>query len=340
MSPSVQYGRGEPGGPIGDEALMPLERRRIGMTPMRATVMGFGTGGISRAGLAQGEAYAVDVVARVVESGIDFIDTAEGYGTERAVATGIARANIDPASITVATKYATGEGERVRTPDEVRASVVDRLSTLRRDGLDLLQAHAVTPDTYRIVRDTHLPVLEELRSAGVVTSIGITEAFSRDPAHAMLSEAIADGCWDTVMVGYNVLNPGARQRVIEPAAAAGIGVIVMFAVREALVDFGRLRAYLGARAGDLPDDIGHRVDVLEQRVADEGGTLTDLAYRFAASTPGTSTVLVGTGDPGHLAENRAALEREPVSAALLRDLGALFADVEVLTAQASTDLPR
>jgi aryl-alcohol dehydrogenase-like predicted oxidoreductase len=319
---------------------MPLERRRIGSTPFWATVMGFGTGGLSRAGLKRGRDHAIEVVASVLEAGIDFIDTAEGYGTEEVVAAGLARARVDPARVTVATKCIVGDDERLRTPAEVRTSVFARLEALQRDRLDLLHFHAVSPDRYRAVRDTHLPVLEELRASGVVTSIGITEAFTRDPGHLMLSEAVADGCWDTVMVGYNLLNPSARGRVITPAAANGTGVIVMFAVREALVDFERLHAYLAARADDLPDDVADRVDRLERLVAREGGSLTDLAYRFAASTPGVSTVLVGTGDPLHSAQNRAALEREPLGSELLTELEALFVDVEVLTGQASTHLPR
>ena len=318
---------------------MGLERRRIGSTPLRATVMGFGTGGFSRAGL-EGEEHAADVVAMVVESGIDFIDTAEGYGTEGAVADGLRRADVDPATVTVATKYLNGDHDGVRTPAKVEAVVHERLAALRHDHLDLLQVHAVTPDRYTVVRDTHLPVLEKLRADGLITSIGITEAFSFDTGHDTLSAAIADGCWDTVMVGYNVLNPGARERVIEPAAVAGIGVLVMFAVREALIDFQRLRAYLAARTDELRLDVVERVARLERLVASDGGTLTDLAYRFAASTPGTSTILVGTGNPVHLAQNRAALERQPLNAELLKEVGSLFADVATLTAQASSQPPR
>jgi aryl-alcohol dehydrogenase-like predicted oxidoreductase len=319
---------------------MGLDRRPLGSTPFDVTVMGYGSGGFSRAGLDQGFDHAAGVIAAVVESGVNFIDTAANYGTEAAVAAGIARADVDPTSVTVATKYLPGNRERLLTPDEVRTTVVERLAALGRERLDLLQIHSVLPDRYEIVRDTHLPVLEELRADGLITAIGITEMFQFDTGHQTLAKALADRCWDTVMVGYNLLNTSGGSRVIQPAASAGAGVIVMFAVREALVDFDRLRTHLTTVDHLSPAEIEDRLARLATLVEEEGGTLIDLAYRFASSTAGTSTILVGTGNPAHLADNRATFELEPLNPQRVAEIGAVFGDLDVLSGQTSRSRPR
>ena len=44
--------------------------------------------------------------------------------------------------------------------------------------------------------------------------LGITERFSGDPQHRMLERALRDDCWDVMIVGFNLLNPSARERVL------------------------------------------------------------------------------------------------------------------------------
>ena len=45
-----------------------------------------------------------------------------------------------------------------------------------------------------------------------------------------------DDWFDVAMVGFNLLNPSARGRLLAAAQARGVGVLVMFAVRRALSD--------------------------------------------------------------------------------------------------------
>ena len=72
-----------------------------------------------------------------------------------------------------------------------------------------------------------------LRDAGKIRFLGLTERFVKDTTHAMLT-ALLDDCWDAVMVGFNLLNPSARRRILTRTSALDIGVMNMFAVRRAL----------------------------------------------------------------------------------------------------------
>jgi aryl-alcohol dehydrogenase-like predicted oxidoreductase len=86
-----------------------------------------------------------------------------------------------------------------------------------------------------------MPVLERARQAGKIRCVGVTEAFESDTRHAMLQRALQDDCWQVMMVGYNLVNPSARRRVLAETKRKGIATLGMFAVRRGLIDEERLR---------------------------------------------------------------------------------------------------
>ena len=63
--------------------------------------------------------------------------------------------------------------------------------------------------------------------------------------HRMLGRAVEHDCWDVYMVGLNVLNQSARPRVLGRAIEKDIGILVMFAVRNALSRPERLVEVIG-----------------------------------------------------------------------------------------------
>jgi aryl-alcohol dehydrogenase-like predicted oxidoreductase len=140
------------------------------------------------------------------------------------------------------------------------------------------------------------------------------------------------------MVGYNLINQSARERVIAPAARAGVGVRDMFAVRELLTDIDLLERHIRdeSATGRLPGgfDADENLRALRHLLVSESASLTDLAYRFAAATHGVSTVLVGTGNSAHLAADRAAFDR-PLQGPMFGELSSLFDGVDVLTGQST-----
>ncbi len=102
--------------------------------------------------------------------------------------------------------------------------------------------HAVLPQEYDYVVAKLLPVMEKFRAAGKVRYIGLTEIFDRDRDHAMLRRALADDCWDVMMVGFNMVNQSARDVVFPAAQEKNIGILGMFAVRRALTSAESLRS--------------------------------------------------------------------------------------------------
>jgi aryl-alcohol dehydrogenase-like predicted oxidoreductase len=284
----------------------------LGRTGLEVTVMGFGCGGPSRAGQSTGhtEAESVAVVRAAVEAGVNLIDTSEAYRTEDIV--GQAIRGFDRDKLVLSTK------KQVRgqiTADDVRRSAEDSLRRLGTDCIDIYHLHAVELAQYDYLHAEVVPALLRLRDEGKIRFLGITERFGADTGHAMLQRALQDAVWDVMMVGFNILNQSARERVFPYTMEKGIGVLIMFAVRRALSSPERLRAVVGEliERGELGPGEVDRQDPLGFLVHEGGATsIPDAAYRFARYEPGTDVILSGTGSLAHLQANLASFERPPL----------------------------
>jgi aryl-alcohol dehydrogenase-like predicted oxidoreductase len=139
------------------------------------------------------------------------------------------------------------------------------------------------------------------------------------------------------MVGFNLLNQVARERVLQPAVEANVGVMDMFAVRQALRDLEVVATHLRTAAADgtLPAgaDVEGTLATLARHVGAAAPTLPDLAYRFVRAEPGISTVLMGTGNPAHLRDNLVSFTRPPLDDAVLADLRGLLEGIDALNGE-------
>jgi aryl-alcohol dehydrogenase-like predicted oxidoreductase len=70
-----------------------------------------------------------------------------------------------------------------------------------------------------------VPAMLQVRDAGKIRLLSITESFASDPRHSMLARAVRDDYWDVVMVGFNMLNQSARERVLTETRRRGTGVL-------------------------------------------------------------------------------------------------------------------
>lgn len=304
-----------------------MEMTAFGRTGLKVSRMGLGCGGLSRIGQAQGasEADSIAVVQKAFDLGVNIFDTAEIYRTEDIL--GKALASLPRDRVVVSTKKTAFDDSGAVQPDPFRAGVEGCLKRLRTDRVEIFHFHAVLPDQYPHVRENLVPVLMKLREEGKVRFFGITEAFGTDCAHQTLSLAVQDGCWDAMMVGFNVLNQTARERVFGETAPKGIGTLVMFAVRKALGNPGNFQAALAdmAAKGLMKPDPG-----LVDLILRESGakSLPEVAYRLALHEPGVDVVLSGTGNMGHLEDNARSLNAPPLPEKVVARLKEAFKGID------------
>lgn len=330
-----------------------MEQRDLGSTGIRVSYLGFGCGNVGGLMVRGSHADQVAAVARAVEAGITYFDTAAQYGdgeSERNL--GRALNELKP-RVYVGTKVrvppeaagdpSTGSGRRIQ--GAVARSVEASLGRLGCDSVDLIQLHNNIARAGRPAALTPEQVLAEVRAAfdrlqeqGKVRFCGITGVGET----AAILRVIASRRFNSVQAPYNLLNPSPGQavpagfphqdfgRLIDVAAEHGVGTI---GIR---VMAGGALAGLPQRhpiASSAPSPIGTAASYDDDLHAAarfgflvEKGYAVDLpdaALRFALSNPGLSTALVGCSDMGQLEAAIASAERGPLSAQALDELRVL-----------------
>ncbi|HTP76181.1 MAG TPA: aldo/keto reductase [Rhizomicrobium sp.] len=309
-----------------------MDTKILGRTGLRVSVAGLGCGGHSRLGQAYGNSaeQSVAVVRAAIDMGINFIDTAAAYGTEKIVGEAV-RGRRD--KVVISTKTAIQSWGDAKAAPFTGAQILEQLeknlSRLGTDYIDLYNLHGIVERQLGYVAAEIVPALIRAREQGKIRFLGITEHFGSDTDHKMLSAAIPTGVWDVVMVGFNLLNPSARRNVLRLTQTHSVGVQDMFAVRRALSNPEGLKEALDQieKAGQLDRsklDAGDPLGFLKEGT--EG--IVDAAYRFCRHEPGIDVVLTGTGKVEHLRENVASINRGPLPAKTLARLEELFGQVD------------
>ena len=303
----------------------------LGRTGLKVSVAGLGCGGFSRLGLATGksEAEAVALVRRALDLGVTLFDTAASYGTEGVVGQGLVGVTRD--KVVIATKANINNGDETLSPDKVVASLETSLRLLRTDHVDVLQLHGVKAAHYDYAVETILPAVRREQEKGKVRFLGLTEGTSSDHRAEMLSRAVKDDHWDTVMLAFHMMHQHARKAVLPGTQAKRIGTMLMSAVRSIFAKPERVSAAMRdlAAAGKVPQSLADDPDPLGFLIHEGGAlSLTDAAYRFARYEPGIDVVLVGTGDVHHMEANVASLSRPPLPAADRQRLIDLFGHLQ------------
>ena len=313
----------------------------LGKTGLKVSRLGVGGGGPSQLGQSTGVQAdeSADLVRLALDAGVNFIDTAEAYRTEAII--GQAIRGIPRDKLVLSTKKTTWSDHLI-TPADVRLSLEASLKRLGTDYVDIYSLHGVSLEKYDYLVSEIIPVFEQLRTEGKIRYIGITEAFHSDPGHAMLQHALEDHegadqpVWDVIMVGINILNQSARERVLKETIRENIGIQVMFAVRLALSRPERLkevvreliaRGQLETSEIDMDDPLGF--------VITEGGatSIPDAAYRFCRDEPGTHVILSGTGSLEHMRANLKSMESPPLPEAVTNRLRHIFRKVDSISGQ-------
>jgi aryl-alcohol dehydrogenase-like predicted oxidoreductase len=312
-----------------------MQYTTLGRTGFRVSRMGLGGGGHSRLGRSAGRTpdESIAVVRRALELGINFIDTAEAYETESIVGRGIA--GHDRANLILSTKKAMW-GDKPISAADLRAGLEQSLQRLATDYVDIYHLHGLNIKQYDHAIGVLVPEMLKLRDEGKIRALAVSEAFNSDRTHEMFARAMADDCWDVVMVGFNILNQSARRRVLAPAIENNVGTLCMFAVRLAFSQPNKLRQMLAEliEQGKLDRDAVDLDDPLGFAVGSEGGlTITDTAYRFCRDEPGMHVILCGTGNVAHLEKNVASIERPPLSPDLRRRLVEMFDGLDNMSGQ-------
>ncbi|MGZ9263071.1 MAG: aldo/keto reductase [Candidatus Binatia bacterium] len=312
-----------------------MDYTTLGKTGLKVSVAGLGCGGPSRLGMrgdAGAEDHAVRLIKQALDLGVNFLDTAQNYGTEGVVGKAITGTPRD--RVVISTKKTLPTPDEANPEAAIFEGVEKSLRLLGTDYIDVYHLHGVEPKDYDFAQNRLIAPMRRLKEQGKIRFIGVTEGFVVDTTHTMLADSLNKNLWDVVMVGFSLLNPSARKNVFPLTLKSGVGVLDMFAVRRALSQPQRLKEMcaelvekraIAKDALDLDAPLGF---LLKET---DAATLPEAAYRFCRHERGVDVVLTGTGNPDHLQENIAAILKPPLPQASLDKLEKLFGGLDSLT---------
>lgn len=304
-----------------------MEMRPLGASGLHVSVLGFGcgaVGGLMVRGAARDQERAV---ARAIELGVTYFDTAPGYGD------GVSEINLGRVlgllrpDVVVGTKFRAVAGDAAG----IAASLEASLRRLGRERVDLLQLHnpiaasgaagTIRPE---VVIGEVLPAMQRLREQGKFRLAGFTAVGDTASLHSVLA---APG-WASAQIPVNLLNPSAGRAIpalypvqdyagtLNAAQSAGIGAIAIRTLAGGALSASEARHPLGAVTvepiGSGPDYAtdARRAWVYE-RIAREAGaaSVVELAIRFVISNRAVSTAMVGISSLDQLQTAAAAASR-------------------------------
>jgi len=306
----------------------------LGKTGMDVSEIGFGGWPLGGQWGGQNDRDSIDALHKAIDLGLNFIDTAAGYGdgrSERIIAEAL-RSRSE--RVYVATKTPPQDGPwppspycsaEERYPEAyLRRNVEERLRNLGTNCLDLLQLHTWTRAWNR--DPAPLEILRRLRDEGKIRQIGIST-----PEHDQncVVDLMRRGYLDVVQIIFNLFEQDPAAELLPTAVETGTGVIVRVVFDEGSLT-GKYRP--GHRFpendfrsryfdGDRLDRTLRRAAAIEADVAESCGdadyTLADVALKFALAADGVSTVIPGMRKPEQVERNLGVTAKPELPEALL-----------------------
>ena len=283
-----------------------MYQRRLGRTGLSVSEIGYGAWGIGGSmWIGAQEDESVRALHVAIERGVNFIDTARGYGESERIVGQVVREHVRE-GLVVATKVPpksdtwpapSGLDPMEAYPgDHIRASLEESLSASGLDTFDVLQFH-VWHDEW-VGRGDWLETIEALKQEGKIRFFGVS-INDYEPENAL--ELVRSGTVDTVQVIYNVFHQQPEEQLLPACAQHDVGVIVRVALDEGGLT-GRVTAdtefpegdwrnrFFG---GDRKAQVEEHVDAITSDLGIERDELPEVALRYVLSAPEVSTVIVG-----------------------------------------------
>ncbi|RED54680.1 aldo/keto reductase [Cohnella lupini] len=271
-----------------------MERAILGRTGLEVTKLGFGAMEIRGPRVWNGrpvtDSESETILNAVLDSGINFIDTAYDYGrSEELIGRFISHRRKEYILATKCGCTLVDHGDHDETPhvwtrDNLLHNIDTSLSRMRTDYIDLLQLHG--PTVQQTEDGRLVDVLKEIQATGKVRWIGISTYLPH------ITTYIDSENYDTFQIPYSALERE-HEDLIRIAGESGAGIIVRGGVG---------RGEPGAGLGQAD-----RWDTWEKagldELLEEGESRTGFLLRYTLTHPQLSTTIVGTKNQVHLAEN-------------------------------------
>ena len=318
-----------------------MDYRQLGRTDMRVSAIGFGAWAIGGFWGAVDDEESMRALHAAIDSGVNFIDSADVYGdgrSERLIAQLKRERPHDV--IHVATKAGR------RLPEQTCAgysranltSWIERsLQNLDTEAIDLLQLHCPPSALYR--QDDVFGILDDLVQAGKLRYYGVSVETVAEALDAMRHPNV-----QSIQIIFNILRLKPAERVFPEAKARQVGILARVPLASGMLT-GKLRrdAVFAAddhrhfnRHGELfdkgetfsgvPYEVG--LDAVEKLrpLVPQGATFAQFALRWILMFDAVTTTIPGARNEQQARDNASAASMPPLDAKTMREVERIYDD--------------
>ncbi len=290
-----------------------MQHRRLGQSDIHVSPVALGCwaliGGFNWG--PQDEADSIAAIEAALDSGVNFFDTAPGYGdgaSERLLGRVLAPRRDE---VVIATKVGAGD----LAPDRLAASCHASLERLGTDRIDVYQIHW---PNWEVPLGDSLDAMARLRDQGKVRAIGVSNFGRRD-----LTDALAWGEITSNQLAYNLLARMIEHEIQPLCAEHHVSILAYSPLMQGLLT-GKFR-----QAADVPADrartrhfastwpqarhgeAGCEAETFEaidrvRAIADElGQPMSAVALAWCLHQPAVASVLAGARSASQVRDNLA-----------------------------------
>ena len=294
-----------------------MQYRKLANTDITVSAVAFGCWAIV-GGFNWGHQEEKDSLAALraaYDAGINFFDSAEGYGggrSEQLLAKGLGDVRDQ---IVIATKVSP----RHFSPDELRAACERSLRYLNSDWIDLYQLHWPNRD---IPIEETLGVLADLKQEGKIRAYGVSN-FGRQDLDVCLA---TDYSIASNQLAYNLLFRAIEHEILPLCVREGISVLCYSPLMQGMLtgkfasaddvpeDRARTRHYSSNRPQARHGEAGAEAETFAavaqvQRLANDlGEPMADVALAWLLAREGVTSVIVGGRNADQARRNTRAAE--------------------------------
>src|ERR671939_290824 len=309
-----------------------MNYRRLGNTGLKVSeiclgTMTFGSNFYNIATVDQPAANRM--VARVIEAGVNFFDTADVYSygeSEEALARAVKESGVRREAIIIATKVrsAMSEAAGAGTADvnnvglsrqHIMAACEASLRRLNTDYIDLYQVHGW--DILTPIEET-MRALNDLVRQGKVRYLGCSNWAARHLSKSLsLSQAHDWERFVSLQAYYSLVGRDLEHELLPLCREEGLGVLVWSPLSGGFLS-GKYRR-------DNPNPEGARrtgftfppideargydaVDALEEVAKQKGATVAQVALAWLLAQPGVASIIIGANKMSQLEDNLKAVD--------------------------------
>lgn len=313
-----------------------MQYRKFGRFDWQVSEIGFGAWAIGGDMWGpQDDSESIKALHRALDLGVNFIDTAQGYGSghsEEIIGKVLKERNEE---IYVATKIPPktmewpppmeAEVNNVFPPNYIIGECEKSLRRLQRDYVDIYQFH--TWVTAFNIREEWFEAMLKLREEGKIRAIGVSVP---DTTPDYVIGALALGKVESVQLIYNIFEQYPKLNILPVCQNLGVGVIVRVPFDEGALT-GKFTETTSFPAGDVRQHYfrGNNLKAVVNRVEKirefkdrrhPEMPMAEYALRFCLGHTAVSTVIPGIRNVKQAEMNVAASDGQPLSAEELNEL--------------------